>query len=1401
MCFSLLLFLSLIKGVFCGEFRINSAAEFLEFSANVNSGTNFNGTTVFLDSDIVFTDELLQEFEPIGNSSRCFVGTFDGQGHTISNLEMKSTLGYVGLFGYSMGTTIRNVVMDSSCSVVSSALSGSPCVGGIIGYCQLNKNPCNIENTVNMGRVSFNGDTSSNLRIGGIAGYFYFQSYEVRLRNCANYGAVVHAGTSGITYIGGIVGYSSGSSSEIISIQNCLNHGTLSNNNEIPSDQYIGGISGYTDHTTIENCVSAGKITSKYSSGYIGGIIGCAWYSEISHCYWSKDVKESAYGSKDSSSLSGSSSFDSTSFELSESVSVGTYTGTSLLDALNAFVAYYQPRDYSHWALNRNSNTVAFTINGRTNPITLNSQIILLPSLASEGRLWFDGWYTDASCESPLESFEITSAKELYGKWGENTNSYIITFDTRGGTPIEPIVVQYLSVVLLPKSTERDNCTIAWWETGYGESVPWNFTVPAHNLTLRAVWSCTRLNSAADLVDLSKVVNSGTTYSGTTVFLDSDIDFTDELSQQFEPIGKNLYGKHFCGTFDGQGHTISNLAIKSSSRYSGLFGYSNGATIRNVVMDSTCSVVSSFESTSENPIIGGVIGCCNSNSRSCNIESIVNMGIVIFNGVTNNLILYLGGITGYFYFQSHEVRLRNCASYGTVTHAGRSGVTYIGGVIGYSQVSSSPRMISIQNCLNYGTITNNNAKSNNQYVGGIAGATYCTAIENCVSAGKIVPKVTGGVYIGAIVGYAYLTTSITHCSWTSEAGNDAVGKEAGSPEVTDSCLVAIPNVTTISELNRYTEGYSWNKWLLNTNNASITFRVGGCKGFALDSQIILLPGPTDNSERTFRGWFWDEAFSSPFTVIEVEADTTLYGMFCRPNYTVTLDVNGGDELESRTMDAFCNETYGWLPVPTRTGHSFTGWFTRISGGVKVESGDRVRSFSNHTLYARWAINNYTVTFVFGNGMKDENRSFSFNASIEYPEDPTKEGYTFNGWDNYTSMMPAQDLVIKAQWSINNYTVTFVFNNGMSDENRTFAFDAPIEYPVNLTREGYTFIRWDNYAARMPARDITVIAQWARNDGGSSLSTSVVVGIIILVAVVIGAVLIALFFVLRRRDRNRYRDMRYHIGEPLIGEADKSRYESHRFVAMSINETEGFVAEEDRESALSDLYPQDYTRPTMRDALLDAGLTDEYAEVICHACEKAAHDIVERENLPEGFTEEDAAAIALYTYDFGAEDFENNPYRIINKSIASGNYNSLQQASGLLYLVMSALRKLPRVTGRTLYRGVRGKVDLDDGYYYNGNVITWPALSSTSPNMDTTKKFLAKGTASGCAAGTLFIIEDGWGYNTRPYSLFPTETEILLEPERRFKVTAIIQGDGLTFINLQMLDTPLSNPEVFGYGKK
>ena len=283
-----------------------------------------------------------------------------------------------------------------------------------------------------------------------------------------------------------------------------------------------------------------------------------------------------------------------------------------------------------------------------------------------------------------------------------------------------------------------------------------------------------------------------------------------------------------------------------------------------------------------------------------------------------------------------------------------------------------------------------------------------------MSAGVIASNTTSK-YIGAIIGNVYSTTNITNTFWTNDVGyNSSIG--SGTPKIDNETAQAELNTTIVGKLNSYASSNSWNKWLLNKNNISVSFRINNGKGFSLDSQLVLLPDLADNNERFFSGWYSDEALTSLFTGSEVESSTTLYGSFCGPDLTVTLDANGGDELDKKDMiiDG-CDKAYGTLPIPTKSGFTFDGWFTERVGGLRVESNSRVTILSNHTLYAHWSANKYTITFIFDNGVDPEVRAFEFNTSVDYPSIPVRDGYRFNGWDRIISLMPAQNITITAQW--------------------------------------------------------------------------------------------------------------------------------------------------------------------------------------------------------------------------------------------------------------------------------------------------------------------------------------------------------------------------------------------------
>ena len=1075
--FLLLLSSSLLSIALGAEIRITNAQGLIELSNAVSSGTDYSGTTVLLDSDIDFSGGYSERFTPIGNDNNYFLGTFDGQGHTIRNLKMDSSSVYTGLFGYSDGSTIQNVVIDGSCSFVSSLTSQgiNPFVGSILGHCLSSNGPCNIESVVNMGSVSFEGDVTVNIWIGGIFGYIYSLNHPNTLKNCVNYGSVTHSGvcSGNYAYIGGIVGIIYGKSASYVSIQNCLNYGTIASSGT-SATLAIGGIAGDSQYTIFDNCVSSGAISINQESKNIGGIVGrVSGYSEVTNCYSSSAINRNIIGDISSSALIiNNHIFDKASFELDSPVTIGNTTTSSLISALNAAADHYILREYSHWLLNKDSKEVSFTINGSPMSTTMDSEIILLPTPASRGAVCFTGWYTDSGCTSPLTDYEVSNDLMLYGKSVEDSNSYTITFETRGGSPVEPISQAFGTVAALNRSLTRDYCEFLGWENEYGDSVPYDFPVPRRDITLYASWLCTRIATANELISFSRTVNSGRDFTDTTVFLDSDIDFAGGYSERFVPIGYNSVN-YFKGTFDGQGHTIRNLKVNSSSQSVGLFGNSQGSAIQNVVIDGSCSFGSSYSSGSL--YIGSVLGECRSTNGLCIIESVVNMGSVVFEGNVDD-IMFIGGISGYISSSNYPITLKNCVNYGHVTHSGEDGnLVEMGGIVGTSYGQSTSYTY-IQNCLNYGTITHNGVSSS-VYIGGIAGNSQYTTFENCVSSGAISSN-QENKYIGGILGGITTDTNITHCFWTSDAGNvNVYGYTYTTVDVTGSSLATL-NQATLDKLNRYIteekKGSTWSKWVMLHMNGG---RINNISQENLVEIQKHFPEPVREGNR-FLFWCKDAVCAEVFDP-ETDDVSTLYAGW--EINTVTLDLGNGTVLS----EVFTFNTPIVYPKGmVREGYTFSGW----------DNEPDLMPPWDITIKAQWVINNYAVTFDLRNGTV-LNEVFSFNTSIEYPKGMMREGYTFNGWDSMPDLMPARDITIKAQWVIDGYTVTFDLGNG-TVLNEVFSFNTPIEYPKGMAREGYTFNGWDSKPELMPAVDITIKALWTPNNytvmfdvnGGDELPT-------------------------------------------------------------------------------------------------------------------------------------------------------------------------------------------------------------------------------------------------------------------------------------------------------------------------
>ena len=201
-------------------------------------------------------------------------------------------------------------------------------------------------------------------------------------------------------------------------------------------------------------------------------------------------------------------------------------------------------------------------------------------------------------------------------------------------------------------------------------------------------------------------------------------------------------------------------------------------------------------------------------------------------------------------------------------------------------------------------------------------------IENCVSCGKITSNKQG--YIGGVAGYAYSSATITHCYWSSDDGYNKVCG-SGSPTIDNETKQVSLNTTTMNYLNNFNS--LWNKWLLNTNSKTVTFKVNNGRGFNLSSQLILLPSLAESENHTFSDWFEDEDCTKKFTGSSVEAETTLYGGW---SYVLTFDPTGG-VATTTSKNVVYGQKYGELPEPSnRTGHTFTGWFTEKEEGKEVK---------------------------------------------------------------------------------------------------------------------------------------------------------------------------------------------------------------------------------------------------------------------------------------------------------------------------------------------------------------------------------------------------------------------------------------------------------------------------------
>ena len=189
--------------------------------------------------------------------------------------------------------------------------------------------------------------------------------------------------------------------------------------------------------------------------------------------------------------------------------------------------------------------------------------------------------------------------------------------------------------------------------------------------------------------------------------------------------------------------------------------------------------------------------------------------------------------------------------------------------------------------------------------------------------------------------------------------------------------------------------------------------------------------------------------------------------------------DGDSEYAKQVLPSGTLATRPDAPAAT-PGYTFGGW-NKADGTAWDYASDKVTD--NITLYAKWTANTYTITFDTAGGSEIAPITQDYGTVITAPEAPTREGYTFIGWDKeIPTTMPTENMTVTAQWEINRYTITFDTAGGSEIAPITQDYGTAITAPEAPTREGYTFMGWDTeIPTTMPAENITLKARWKDNE--------------------------------------------------------------------------------------------------------------------------------------------------------------------------------------------------------------------------------------------------------------------------------------------------------------------------------
>jgi hypothetical protein len=291
-------------GTSASPYLIYNAAQLQDIKNAPSTGELINpicaGEYINLENDI--DCNTISSFTPIGTQSSPFSGTFEGNGHTISNLKLGETSDHFsGLFGYVSNTPTTTNAIIQNLVLSNPTTSNALYVGALVGYLYSgNILNCGVTVTDDAHSIATTNNKSYEICVGGLVGELYAGNIVACYAN-------IPVSTSGYsTYAGGLVGYIAESKAAVV----YASYATGSVTGE--ASHTIGGLVGYIDNSgTVSGCYASGTVSAS-SSTSVGGLVGNNFYGTISYCATTSTTGTAAKGGTNGTDYTGIGANDAT---------------------------------------------------------------------------------------------------------------------------------------------------------------------------------------------------------------------------------------------------------------------------------------------------------------------------------------------------------------------------------------------------------------------------------------------------------------------------------------------------------------------------------------------------------------------------------------------------------------------------------------------------------------------------------------------------------------------------------------------------------------------------------------------------------------------------------------------------------------------------------------------------------------------------------------------------------------------------------------------------------------------------------------------------------------------------------------------------------------------------------